>query len=214
MATGGEEDPFSSNNREDNNSQNQPDSEEQVIEETESVFCSYVFHRYQQESQTEEGEVPKDPEILDLQPRLYSTPYRVGHQLAIIGDDINRRYDHEFRRMLSQLALTPQNAYIYFCKIATSLFESEINWGRVIALLGFGYRMALHVFQQGITGFLSQIGRFIADFLLRNRIAQWIAQQGGWVAVLDLDNVYLKYMFALFAVVFLGHIILKRFFRS
>jgi len=62
------------------------------------------------------------------------------------------------------------------------LFESGINWGRVIALLGFGYRMAVHVYQHGITGFLRRIICFVVDFMLRNRIAQWIAQQGGWVS--------------------------------
>ena len=62
------------------------------------------------------------------------------------------------------------------------MFESGINWGRVIALLGFGYRMAIHVYQHGIPGFLRRIARYVAEFMLRNRIAQWIAQQGGWVS--------------------------------
>lgn len=66
-------------------------------------------------------------------------------------------------------------------RLPFSLFKSGINWGRVIALLGFGYRMAIHVYQQGRTGFLRWIARCVVEFMLRNRIAQWIAQQGGWV---------------------------------
>lgn len=62
------------------------------------------------------------------------------------------------------------------------MFDSGINWGRVIALLGFGYCMAIHVYQQGITGFLRRIARYVTEFMLRNRIARWIAQQGGWVS--------------------------------
>lgn len=65
---------------------------------------------------------------------------------------------------------------------ARSLFESGINWGRVVALLGFGYRLALHVYQRGLTGFLGQVTRFVADFMLRRSIARWIAQRGGWVS--------------------------------
>lgn len=65
---------------------------------------------------------------------------------------------------------------------ACSLFESGINWGRVVALLGFGYRLALHVYQRGLTGFLGQVTRFVADFMLRRSIARWIAQRGGWVS--------------------------------
>lgn len=69
---------------------------------------------------------------------------------------------------------------------AHSLFESGINWGRVVALLGFGYRLALHVYQRGLTGFLGQVTRFVADFMLRRCIARWIAQRGGWVSAQGL----------------------------
>ncbi|KAL4645820.1 bcl-2 homologous antagonist/killer [Arapaima gigas] len=183
MATGGRKDPLEPSESEPGKDGEHPDTEEHVLEDTAEVFYSYVRYRYHQEM--EQGEQPPpDPEIMALQHNENSPMCRVGQQLAIIGDDINRRYDLSFTRMLSQLALTPDNAYEYFCKIANSLFDSGINWGRVIALLSFGYRMALHVFQQGITGFLSSIMRFICDFLLRNRIAQWIAQQGGWVNTL------------------------------
>lgn len=52
----------------------------------------------------------------------------------------------------------------------------------MIALLAFGYRMAMHVWQSGLGGFLCRIGRYLRDFILHNRIARWIAQQGGWVS--------------------------------
>lgn len=51
----------------------------------------------------------------------------------------------------------------------------------MVALLGFGYRLALHVYQRGLTGFLGQVTRFVADFMLHHCIARWIAQRGGWV---------------------------------
>ncbi|KAL6032638.1 hypothetical protein STEG23_033713, partial [Scotinomys teguina] len=81
---------------------------------------------------------------------------QVGRQLAIIGD-INRRYDTEFQNLLEQLQPTAGNTYELFTKIASSLFKSGISWGRVVALLGFGYRLALYVYQRGLTGFLGQI---------------------------------------------------------
>ncbi|KFU96733.1 Bcl-2 homologous antagonist/killer, partial [Chaetura pelagica] len=188
-------------------------SEDQVAEETEEVFRSYAFHRYQQEREERGEEMPVDPEIVEIQQELGSIGSQVGKRLAIIGDDINERYDAEFRYMLQSLQPTRDNAYEYFTRIASSLFESGINWGRVIALLGFGYRMALHVYQQGIPGFLRRIARYVAEFMLRNRIARWIAQQGGWVAALDLDNVYMKYMLVVVALVMVGHLVVRRFFR-
>ncbi|KFO88267.1 Bcl-2 homologous antagonist/killer, partial [Buceros rhinoceros silvestris] len=188
-------------------------SEDQVVKEAEEVFRSYAFYRYQQEREEGGAEVPVDPEIAQIQQELSSTVREVGMRLAIVGDDINKRYDAEFQCMLKSLQPTTENAYDYFKRIASSLFESGINWGRVIALLSFGYRMAIHVYQKGILGFLCRIARYIADFMLQNRIAQWIAQQGGWVAALNLPNVYMKYMLAVAALILVGHLVVRRFFR-
>lgn len=52
----------------------------------------------------------------------------------------------------------------------------------MVALLGFGYRLALYVYQRGLTGFLGQVTHFVVDFMLRRCIARWIAQRGGWVS--------------------------------
>ncbi|XP_047650989.1 bcl-2 homologous antagonist/killer [Phacochoerus africanus] len=189
-------------------------SEEQVARDTEEVFRSYVFHRHQQEQEAEGAAAPTDPEMVTLPLEPSSTMGQVGRQLAIIGDDINRRYDSEFQAMLQHLQPTAENAYEYFTKIASSLFESGINWGRVVALLGFGYRLALYVYQRGLTGFLGQVTRFVADFMLHHCIARWIAQRGGWVAALDLGNGPIRNVLLVLAVVLLGQFVVRRFFRS
>lgn len=188
-------------------------SEAQVALDTEEVFRSYVYHRHQQE-QAEGAEVAPDPEMVTLAPEPSSTMGQVGRQLAIIGDDINRRYDAEFQAMLEQLQPTADNAYEYFIKIAKSLFESGINWGRVVALLGFGYRLALYLYRRGRTGFLGLVTRFVAKFMLQNSIARWIAQRGGWVAALDLGNGPIRTVFIVLSVVLLGQFLVRRFFKS
>ncbi|XP_078276720.1 bcl-2 homologous antagonist/killer-like [Rhinoraja longicauda] len=217
MASGGSDgEPFRTNP--DKTPENHCKSRSQVtamdvVQETEDVFKSYVFFRYQ--SERNEGEqLPGDPEITQMHQPPSGTPTLVGRQLAVIGDDINRRYDMEFNNLLSGLPINTENAYDYFCKIADRLFESGINWGRVIALLGFGYRMAIYVFQNGVKGFLSQIAKFIAEFLLKNRIAQWIAMQGGWVAALELDNIYVKWVLGILTVVLLGVFVVHKFYKS
>ncbi|XP_035749676.1 bcl-2 homologous antagonist/killer [Egretta garzetta] len=216
MASGNDGDPPRARRRQGSNRRRlsrELNTEDQVAEETEEVFRSYAFYRHQQEREERGEEVPMDPEIMEVEQELGSTGSQVGRRLAIIGDDINERYDAEFRYMLKSLQPTKENAYEYFTRIASSLFESGINWGRVIALLGFGYRMAIHVYQQGIPGFLCRIASYVSEFIRRNYIAQWIAQQGGWVAALDLDNVYMKYMLVVVALVMVGHLVVRRFFR-
>ncbi|KAF7484921.1 Hypothetical predicted protein [Marmota monax] len=134
--------------------------------------------RDKEEKQEAEGAAaPVDPEMVALALEPTSTMGQVGLQLAVIGDDINRRYDSEFQSMLEQLQPTAANAYELFTKIASSLFESGINWGCVVALLGFGYRLALHIYQRGLTGFLGQVTSFVADFMLHRCIAGWIVQR-------------------------------------
>ncbi|XP_039941819.1 bcl-2 homologous antagonist/killer [Hirundo rustica] len=209
MASGSEEEPPQALERRGS----MCSSEGRVAEEAEEVFRGFAFYCYQQEREERGAEVPQDPEIEQIQQDMGSTESLVGRRLAIIGDDIYRRYDGEFHAMLQSLKLTPENAYEHFTKIASSLFESGINWGRVIALLAFGYRMAMHVWESGVGSFLRRIARYLGDFMLHNHIAQWIAQQGGWRAVLDLDNVYVKYVLVA-AVVVLGHLAVRRFFAS
>lgn len=95
-----------------------------------------------------------------------------------------------------------------------SLFKSGISWGRVVALLGFGYRLALYVYQRGLTGFLGQVTCFLADIILHHYIARWIAQRGGWVAALNLRRDPILTVMVIFGVVLLGQFVVHRFFRS
>lgn len=189
-------------------------SEEQVARDTEEVFHNYVFYRHQQEQEAEGAAAPADPEMVTLPLEPASIMGQVGRQLAIIGDAINQRYDEEFQTMLHRLQPTAENAYEYFTKIASSLFESGINWGRVVALLGFGYRLALYVYQRGLTGFLGQVTHFVVDFMRHHCIARWIAQRGGWVAALDLANGPIRNVLVVLAVVLLGQFVVRRFFKS
>lgn len=66
--------------------------------------------------------------------------------------------------------------------------DGQINWGRIVTLLCFGYRLTVTVIQQGISGFFSKIVTFILDFLISNKITEWIARHGGWVIMLLLQT--------------------------
>ena len=51
----------------------------------------------------------------------------------------------------------------------------------MVTLLCFGYRLAISVLERGIRGFFSRIVGFVCRFVVTEKIAQWIADQGGWV---------------------------------
>ncbi|NWZ86447.1 BAK protein, partial [Poecile atricapillus] len=84
-------------------------AEGRVAEEAEEVFRSYVFFRYRQEREERGAELPPDPEIEQIQQELESTGSQVGQRLALIGDDIYKNYDDEFRNMLESLQPTRDN---------------------------------------------------------------------------------------------------------
>ena len=68
------------------------------------------------------------------------------------------------------------------CDFVVRLFrEGGIHWGRIVTLLCYGYRLAITYLRRGIYGFFANIISWVVKFVVSERIAQWIADQGGWV---------------------------------
>ncbi|CAH1251252.1 BAK1 [Branchiostoma lanceolatum] len=163
------------------------ETEENVAAQTESVVRDFLFQRHQRE-QARESQVgectPSMPELTpDLNP--LSRESEVGRKLAMIGDEIENRYESEFKAMIKTLRVTPSTAYEAFAGVARRLFRDGINWGRIAALLCFGYRMAVDVLERGIPDFVRQIIKYVVQFIISERIARWIAEHGGWRGVLS-----------------------------
>ncbi|XP_038048918.1 bcl-2 homologous antagonist/killer-like isoform X2 [Patiria miniata] len=165
-----------------------PDNEENVVEQTESIVRNYMYIRYQTDMQSEESELsiatPRIPEFRCFTANPLSPTSQVGRRLAEIGDQINSQYQCEFSEMISQLRITPATAYEAFAGVARRLFTQGINWGRIAALLSFGYQVALSV-KAGIGEFISKIINSIVKFICTEKIAHWISEQGGWRAALS-----------------------------
>uniref|UniRef100_A0A8C5JIX3 Uncharacterized protein n=1 Tax=Junco hyemalis TaxID=40217 RepID=A0A8C5JIX3_JUNHY len=181
-------------------------AEGRVAEEAEEVFRSYAFYRYQQERQECGAELPPDPEIEAWpdSPCPPSTGSQVGQRLAIIGDDIYRRYDAEFRTMLESLQPTRHNAYETFTNIAS-------RGGQVWSVLLVKPTLCLSFTLQpsSFPGlFLCFLPVCTAPIIVPSQ-AQWGPSED---AVQNLDNVYVKYLLVVAAVVVLGHLVLRRFF--
>lgn len=163
-----------------------PDTEDNVAEQTDGIFRNFVYHLYTiDRSRPDADDSPSLPELVAFADQPLAQAARIGHQLALIGDDIHSRYTNDFNHMLRMLNLTPETAYEAFAGVARKLFrDGNVNWGRIVTLLCFGYRMAVTVIQRGIRGFFSHIVGFVVKFILTEKIAKWIADQGGWRAAL------------------------------
>lgn len=73
--------------------------------------------------------------------------------------------------------------------VSCRLTSGPLNWGRIVALFAFGYRVLVRViglgetikdFAKVVSSVVSNIVRFITD--ASQGIARWIARQGGWVS--------------------------------
>ncbi|XP_078000122.1 bcl-2 homologous antagonist/killer-like [Glandiceps talaboti] len=169
--------------RTENQTELPPDTEENVQEQAEGIVRNFMFQRFQQEFQAD-SETPSVPELQGFTTNPLSPTAQVGRRLAQIGDDINARYAGEFRTMIRALDVTPSTAYEHFANIARKIFTDGLNWGRIVALLMFGYRIAMDVIQKGFRGFFNKVVTFVVKFIIGERISAWIAQQGGWASAL------------------------------
>ncbi|XP_075051826.1 bcl-2 homologous antagonist/killer [Mixophyes fleayi] len=185
-----------------------PVDEEQVSQQTEAIFLSYAFHTTRLRTEDEDSR-PLGGEIEDARQRDGNID-KVGQKLALIGDDLNKRYAEEFDNMLTNLNPNLENSYEYFKKIASSVFETGMNWGRVLTLLGFGYRMAVYIWKNGQRGFLRTIAQWLARYLVESSIARWISRQGGWAAVLKLTDDSVKKVLMALGVVLILQFVIKR----
>lgn len=165
----------------------QPDTEENVAAETDCVFRNFVYQMYVNDVTTRpEDDLPSLPEVKILNHQPVTPLAEIGRQLAAVGDDINDKYRPQFNRMITSLNVTPETAYGLFAEVARKLFDDGvINWGRIVTLLCFGYRMAMTVIRAGLSSFFSSVVRYIVRFILVERIAKWIANQGGWRSVMS-----------------------------
>ncbi|EDO49892.1 predicted protein [Nematostella vectensis] len=169
------------------------DSEKTVVSETEGVFRYFMYQRFQDEAERGDTEVQFTEARSDALEELRSCNdtsrqhiATIGRRLGEVGDEIDAKYRDQFHDMIESLHLTPGTAYDTFAAVARRLFRSGISWGRIIALLCFGYEIAITVIRRGFSGsFLRRIIRFVVDFIFRERIARWIAEHGGWVAVMS-----------------------------
>ncbi|XP_069827574.1 bcl-2 homologous antagonist/killer isoform X2 [Dendropsophus ebraccatus] len=176
--------------------------------EAEAVFLSYTFHMTMMRSENEDSRPLRD-ELEDARQRD-SELDNLGKQLAAIGDDIYKRHEETFDNFLKDLNPNLENAYDIFKKIASRVFETEVNWGRILTLLGFGYRMAVYIWRKGQHGFLKTIARLLARYLVESYIARWIARQGGWETAVSLTNSGVKYVLMALGVVLILQLVMRR----
>ncbi|KAL7056100.1 hypothetical protein AAHC03_020759 [Spirometra sp. Aus1] len=128
------------------------------------------------------------PDISTVQEELDQLPLaeegsleeRVACHLARIGDEINRLYGPRFDQIIKRLP-EDQDSLEIFSNVARIFFTRRpTNWGQIISLFYFGYRLAVRRLARGIVGAVVQVVQSLVSYCRNLDIFGWIANQGGW----------------------------------
>lgn len=116
---------------------------------------------------------------------------RMEKLINVQADYAVRNHHQRFHRITAQLKLDHEIPFAYntFVKICKKLFDEEISWHRILALICFGAEIGVSIIKHGRPGvekFLNKVVYYVVEFTVKEEIAHWISQHGGWMAIVDL----------------------------
>lgn len=105
----------------------------------------------------------------------------VAHVIRDIGDRLSN--DASLNSLIQQVVVTKDTAFETFLQVGVQIFnDGVVNWGRIVTLFYFGYKLALQVINE--IPLIKMIIQWVCQFI-KDRLAKWIFEQGGWEAVVD-----------------------------
>ncbi|XP_046356744.1 apoptosis regulator BAX-like [Haliotis cracherodii] len=144
----------------------------------------YLLNTFIHERMRQDG-IQQAPALDELQepgtpcgpPMQHTT--EIARALRCIGDQLDG--DVRLQNLISQVPPDAQRST--FLNVAQSIFSDGVfNWGRVVALFYFAYKMALKALDK--IPLVRAIINLVIDFL-RDKVAQWIIDRGGWEAIVE-----------------------------
>ena len=156
-------------------------NEEHKIGEQGRVLLN-VFIRGQAEN------TPQEPIIREVCQADQDEVRRVGFSddslsdiattLRRIGDDIS--HNVELNNFIEQVPV--QSTKEIFMKVCLQIFQDgDLNWGRVVALFYFAYRLIVRTLSRGLdcVPWVQDMLSWAGDVLVKH-VARWILSRGGW----------------------------------
>ncbi|XP_038059858.1 apoptosis regulator BAX-like [Patiria miniata] len=150
-----------------------------------------VFMNDQFERDSIKGAPKLDEHVGSLSPEEIEQCREVGSCLREIGDTLNQ--DVRFQRFID--SVTPDEPMKAIIAVAKEAFdEGGINWGRIITLFYFAYKICVKVLKYlpDVPSWVNQLIKEIVTLLV-TKAADWIINQGGWaipsVSTVDVFNI-------------------------
>lgn len=113
--------------------------------------------------------------------------------LLCAGIEIERSHPKLFSNIARQATLSPGGILItgkaaaaLIITIGQELFKNDVNWGRIVAIFSICGGLAVDCVLQGHPEYLHSIVDGMVE-VIENEIAEWIANNGGWVIMERLN---------------------------
>ncbi|XP_076460512.1 apoptosis regulator R1-like isoform X2 [Babylonia areolata] len=112
------------------------------------------------------------------------TPNEIQRAMRALGDEFESRFSQTFDDMINQLHITPDTAYQTFRTIVHEIFSDGVNWGRIVALFGFGGKLAVRCVQQSMPQLVNSIVDWVSVYV-DTTLRPWISANNGWAGFLE-----------------------------
>uniref|UniRef100_A0A5K3FJ88 BCL domain-containing protein n=1 Tax=Mesocestoides corti TaxID=53468 RepID=A0A5K3FJ88_MESCO len=114
---------------------------------------------------------------------------QIASRLAELGDLVQNQCGAEIEQLIDQLG-NIESFNSVLGRIAKMVFtNNSINWGRIVVLFYFGFRIFLRYVGQGVReAIIAVFNKVVAALneICSARIFRWIANHGGWLRVTEM----------------------------
>lgn len=140
-------------------------------EDYRSLVADYVNYRL-----SKHGYEWENAPVLKNHNKVYQTVRKLGDEFE------NKQDSSDFHEMVTSLQITPETAYSTFTTVTNEMFSNGVNWGRVVALIGFGGALSVECVTRNMPQLVDSIVDWVATYMNTN-LKAWISANGGWVSV-------------------------------
>lgn len=151
-------------------------SEKDILEESLGLTLDYISYRLRKEF---------DQSQLVGLPRNFlipNTPSTSANKLRSLASHMEAEYPDLFETACAKLDFTPATAKSTFNSVANEIFQTGINWGRIVAVFTFGGVVAHHFVENERPDMVSHVAIWVTNFIADNLLT-WIMENGGWVRI-------------------------------
>ncbi|XP_059138642.1 apoptosis regulator Bcl-2-like, partial [Physella acuta] len=112
------------------------------------------------------------------------TPNVVQAAMRNLGDEFEERFRNRFNDLIEQLNITDNNAYDTFKIIVDETFSDGVNWGRIVALLGFAGCFVVYCFVHNKSHLADNVVEWVTLYIDTN-LQEWLTSNDKWQGLVE-----------------------------